>query len=247
MGPDLADHERDELRAAMLDLHYVDARRKFAVAMRDALNDVASWIAVDSFLGGGKVGDGATANNRNEDWAEFRAVATVINMCAELAHAAVAMASEGKTYAVASSVRQMIECEYLLVWFADDLDNAARWRESTPGEIRRHFAPGQMRRLTGFDDHEYWRHCDNGGHPNPTGQRLLEMLDTPQQQWKYVAAEVQIDLGLHLARCWRVTDRLLAAHHARYTAVRSHVRDQAVEAFAAWCRSDPLVEPFADE
>jgi hypothetical protein len=70
-------------------------------------------------------------------------------MAAELAEAAVDMAKKSRYYAVAAAIRQLIECEYLLTLFNDDLGHTRRWRESTPEEARKSFTPQTMRKLTG--------------------------------------------------------------------------------------------------
>lgn len=100
-------------------------------------------------------------------------------------------------------IRQLIECEYLLTLFNNDLAHARRWRESTPDQVRREFTPDTMRKLTGFAGQEYWNHCSTGGYPAPKGARLLEKLDPARQSWPYSAAELLIDLGLHLHRIWK--------------------------------------------
>jgi hypothetical protein len=164
-------------------------------------------------------------------------------MSAELTEAAVAMAVRRRYYAVGAVIRQLIECEYLLALFNDDLGHARRWSESTPAEIRKSFSPQKMRNLVGrFSNEEYWGHCDVGGHPAPKGARLLEKLDPMRRSWPVAAAELSIDLGLHLRRIWRAVDSLLAKHHVRYQRVRADQRRQAEEAWVTWLANDPVVE-----
>lgn len=102
---------------------------------------IEDWLAIDSWLGGG--------NAENFDRGEkpdlasvmaFRAVAMVASMSIELADAAVAMVTKRRYYAVGAVIRQLIECEYLLVLFGKDRDHARRWGESTPAEIRSSFS-----------------------------------------------------------------------------------------------------------
>jgi hypothetical protein len=124
--------------------------------------------------------------------------------------------------------------------FNDDIGHALRWRESTPDEVRRSFRPERMRRLTGFADQEYWNHCSTGGHPAPAGARLLEKLDPARQSWPVSAAELLIDLGLHLRRIGKALDALLMKHHARYGRVRAGERRQAEEVWSQWRKADPV-------
>ena len=138
-------------------------------------------------------------------------------------------------------IRQLIECEYLLTLFNDDIGQARLWWESTPDEVRQSFTPGKLRKLTGFADEEYWNHCSTGGHPAPKGARLLEKLDLARQSWPYSAAELLIDLGLHLQRIWKALDTFLLKHHARYERVRADQRRQAENAWSRWREADSVV------
>jgi hypothetical protein len=161
-------------------------------------------------------------------------------MAAELADAAVDMAKKERYYAVGALIRQLIECEYLLALFTDDLEHAHTWWESSPDEVRKSFKPKKLRKLTSFPDKEYWNHCDTGGHPAPKGSQLLQKLDPARRFWPYTAAELLIDLGLHLRRIWKALDALLAKHHARYARVRADQRRDAETAWSQWLRTDPV-------
>lgn len=139
------------------------------------LINIEDWLAIDSWLGGGKVTDTELREGFGESFTAFRGVATIVCMASELAEAAVSMAEKNRYYAVGAVIRQLIECEYLLTLFNEDLDQARRWLESTPDEVRDSFTPAKMRKLTGaFSNEEYWDHCSTGGHPALKGARLLE-------------------------------------------------------------------------
>jgi hypothetical protein len=222
------------------------ARLQYVSEILTLIINIEDWLAIDSWLGGGKVNDTELREGFGEAFSEFRAVSTVVCMAAELADAAVDMAKKSRYFAVAAVIRQLIECEYLLTLFNDDLEHARRWRESTPDEVRRSFTPETMRKLTGFADEEYWNHCSTGGHPAPKGATLLEKLDPRRQSWPYSAAELLIDLGLHLQRIWKAIDALLIKHHARYGRVRADERRQAEEAWSRWLQADPVVEALTE-
>lgn len=185
----------------MLDETFRAARVGYLSTVLAVLVNIEDWLAIDSWLGGGKVSDTERRGEFGEAFSEFRAVATVVCMAVELADAAVVMVEKRRCYAVAAVIRQLIECEYLLTLFNEDLGHARRWRESTPDEVCSSFTPAKMRKLVGnFSNEECWNHCDTGGHPAPKGARLLEKLDPRRQSWPYSAAELTIDLGLHLQR-----------------------------------------------
>jgi hypothetical protein len=233
---------RTQFRQVMLDETYGAARAQYASTVLAILINIGDWLAIDSWLGGGKVTDTERREEFGEAFTAFRGVATVVCMAAELAEAAVIMAEKNRCYAVGAVIRQLIECEYLLTLFNEDPDHACRWVQSTPDEVRESFTPAKMRKLTGaFSNEEYWDHCSTGGHPAPKGARLLEKLDPRRQSWPYSAAEMATDLGLHLQRIWKAVDALLVKHHARYDRVRSDQRRQAEEAWTRWQEADPLV------
>jgi hypothetical protein len=200
------EQERDELRRALLDDQYDAPRRRYASTMVDILVSVDGWLAIDSWLGGGKVGD-FEAHEFGESFHVFRAVSMVVSMSTELAEAASVMGERRRYYAVGAVIRQLIECEYLLTLFSEDLDRAREWIQSSPDDIRAAFNPAKMRKITGkFSNEEYWGHCDTGGHPAPKGARLLENFSPDHRVWRYSAAGQSIDLGLHLHRIWRAID-----------------------------------------
>ena len=147
----ISDHAREELRRSLIDPDNIAARMQYVSAIAGLIISVADWLAIDSWLGGGKVTDvkvGEETGEAGQAFSEFRAVSTVACMAAELAGAAVDMARKERYYAVGALVRQLIECEYLVTLFSDDLEYARRWRESTPDEVRMEFTPKRMRRLT---------------------------------------------------------------------------------------------------
>jgi hypothetical protein len=237
----LSDEAREEFRHALLDKTHIAARLQYVSEILALIINIEDWLAIDSWLGGGKANDTDRREEFGEAFFEFRAVSTVVCMSAELAEAAVDMAKRSRYYAVGAVIRQLIECEYLLTLFIDDIDHARRWRESTPDEVRKSFAPEKMRKLTGFADEEYWNHCSTGGHPGPKGARLFKKLDPARQLWPYAAAELLVDLGLHLQRIWKALDALLMKHHARYERGRADQRRQAQDAWAQWREADPVV------
>lgn len=242
----LSGDAREELRRELLNKDNTAARMQYVSETLALIINIEDWLAIDSWLGGGKVNNTDLREEFGQAFSEFRAVSTVACMAAELAEAAVDMAKKSRYYAMAAVIRQLIECEYLLTLFNDDLEHARRWRESTPDEVRRSFTPQTMRKLTGFADEEYWKHCSTGGHPAPKGARLLEKLDPARQSWPYSAAELLIDLGLHLHRIWKALDAVLVKHHARYGQVRADERRQAEEVWSRWLQADPVVEALIE-
>jgi hypothetical protein len=125
------------------------------------------------------------------------------------------MAERNRYYAVGAVIRQLIECEYLLALFNEDLDYAKRWLESTPDEVRESFAPAKMRKLTGtFSNEEYWGHCSTGGHPAPKGARCSRSSipdaspgHTLLPKSRLISASICVAYGRLLTPCWGSTMR----------------------------------------
>lgn len=102
-----------------------------------------------------------------------------------------------------------------------------------------------MRPLGGFSDHEYWTHCDQGGHPSPHGVHLLRFgVHGPLQNDTLMTASMWGDLAQHLSRVWWAVHELLAAHHARFTKVRASQVAAVDEIGARWGEEDPLSRPI---
>jgi hypothetical protein len=144
-GPELPDETREDLRHALLDEAHMAARMRYVSEILALIINVEDFLAIDSWLGSGKVSDIGRREEFGQAFSEFRAVATVASMSAELAEAAVDMAKKGRYYAVGAVIRQLIECEYLLTW----------------GEMRAF--PG-ARQLAGA---EPWRMGAAAGYPAP--------------------------------------------------------------------------------
>lgn len=243
----LTEEAREEMRRLLVDDTLRASRHRYVDCATEVLVSVGDWLAVDSWLGGGKVVDVSSLSSAEAStYTAFCGVATVVAMSAELAETAASMAGRQRYFAVGAALRQLIECEYLVTLFDHDLDWAEKWMGSSPAEIRASFTPGKMRKRlsgypkSGFSEKEYWGHCDTGGHPAPKGAPLVERLDPARTVWPYRSAELLIDLGFHLDRIWRATDRLLVAHHARYATVRSQERDKASAAWKTWLHQDPV-------
>lgn len=128
------------------------------------------------------------------------AVALVTQTAGVLARGAVHLYSAEHWYAGAALTRQFIEAEYLLFLFAQDIEEAIRWRNCPAAERRGYFTPNAMRKRSNgkFREQEYWAHCENGGHPTPCSGHLLpehrSLLGSQILLWS--------DLAQHLERVW---------------------------------------------
>ena len=244
--PEVSEEARELYRQALLDEDLVQLRGEYARVVSDQLLNVAAWLGIDSLIGAGDQPDtnGPAIEPNPDRYAAFRGASAVVEMASELAAGAVAMLDADRRYAAAALVRQLIEAEYLLRAFVDDLDRAAEWYRSTPAEIRKAFMPKTMRPQGGFSDHEYWTHSDQGGHPSPQGRHLLRFgVHGPLEGDAFITASMWGDLAQHLRRVWHAVHDLLAAHHARFATVRSESINVVAALEARWMAEDPLAEP----
>lgn len=234
-------------RDILLDDDLMALREQFARTTAEQVGDIAAWLGIDSLLGAGDVVDTSAPSEKASDherYVAFRGVSAVTEMAAELAMAGVSVLDSGHRYAAAALIRQLIECEYLLHAFVEDLARAASWYRATPSEIRSAFMPKTMRPLGGFSDHEYWTHCDQGGHPSPHGRLLLRFgMHGDLADDGVMVASMWGDLAQHLARVWWAVHELLSTHHARFVKVRAS-QIAVVDAIGArWTDADPLSRP----
>lgn len=97
-------------------------------------------------------------------------------------------------YAGSCLVRQVVEAQYLLAYFASDTKQAGRWLNATPGRLQKSFRPSALRAAGGFSGTDYALHCRWGGHPTPEAKHMLpnhELLAHSDFLW--------IDLAQHLS------------------------------------------------
>lgn len=229
------------------------ARERHSETISTALENVASWLAFDAWLGAGDMEDAHTGDLAEQEPGRrrsFVAVGLVAQISSELVSGALLLFRSGNEYAASALVRQLIECEYLLKAFAINFAEAARWLDANDSE-RWDFKPSKLRKIGGFDHKEYASHCEAGGHPHPSGRHLLELprlisgvvqsasgetrdLDSVRALW--------LDFTFHCDRTWRALTDLLSAEHARFERVErtSTSVEEVAESRREWQQSDML-------
>jgi hypothetical protein len=228
----------------------VEARERLCRVITSEIANVGTWLGLDSYLGAGDVVDTSTepAPSDPERVSSFMAVGLVAQISAELIAGALTLFEEDNLYGASALVRQLIECDYLLRAFKANFAEAARWQDANDHE-RWDFRPSKLRKLGGFDDAEYARHCDMGGHPNPAGAQLLFQPQKMTTRQRKAAGEkddvdqtrvLWLDFTFHCDRVWRALEELLIAEHARFATVRSAAVSQVAEARRSWQDTDPL-------
>lgn len=128
---------------------------------------------------------------------ELLAVSVLLSIASQLTSAANDLFADGRQYAAAALLRQLVEVEYL-AWAFDTRDrDAGRWMKSTAEERQKFFTPAKIRKAANgtFRSKDYAYHCELGGHPVP-GSMLLLVEDK-------VASQLLLsDLLGHTGRIW---------------------------------------------
>lgn len=166
---------------------------------------------------------------------EIVAVSLLLRVAGQLVSASADLFSDGRHYAAAALLRQLVEVEYL-AWAFDAKDSdAERWLRSTAEERRDFFAPAKLRKAAQgkFRSKDYGHHCEMGGHPVPRSAILLNGDEVTCQL-------LLSDLLGHTGRIW---DHLLDWSANQPWALPIHKRKESMHsAYAAWKKVDKLIE-----
>lgn len=128
---------------------------------------------------------------------EVVAVSVLLRICAQLTSASADLFKDGRSYAAAALLRQLVEVEYL-AWAIESRDrDGERWLRSTKEERETFFRPAKLRQAAAgkFRGKDYGYHCELGGHPVPTANILLN-------DDAVVAQLLLSDLLGHVGRIW---------------------------------------------
>jgi hypothetical protein len=203
----------------------VVARTNLAEFTAKTFKTVASELGVASYR---SLDDGS-------NWEEGVAVSMLLHIAAQLTSASNDLFADGRHYAAAALLRQLVEVEYLAWAFETKDQEAQRWLRSSAEERWKFFTPAKLRQAAGgtFRSKDYSYHCEMGGHPVPDSALLL----AGRQQ---TAQLLLSDLLGHTGRIW---DHLLrwSALHPRAIAVHQR-RETMYLAYSAWQQIDQLIQ-----
>jgi len=177
--------------------------------------------------------DGVSPFGHGSD--ETVAVSVLLRIASQLVSSSADLFEDGRSYAAAALLRQMVEIEYLAWAIEARHREGERWLRSNRQERESFFTPAKLRRaaLGKFRGKDYSYHCELGGHPVPGAGVLLE--NEP------VASQILLaDLLGHAGRIW---DHLIcwARKSSNGEAILSHALEMS-QRFGAWKSKDPLAE-----
>ena len=167
------DVQRKKMKAAASDPIAVAARIAFARHTADTFKEVGFRLHLGGHIFGKDRRDGLSPFGHGDDAAV--AVSMLLQIGSQLVSGCADLISDGRAYAGAALVRQLVEVEYLAWAFETKDAEAARWLRSTKDERLSFFAPVKLRKAAGarFRSADYGYHCELGGHPVPGSWRLL--------------------------------------------------------------------------
>lgn len=220
-------------RTAAADPVQVAVRSQLAGTTAETLTVTGTELhVVGHFLGADRV-RGRSSGGHGSD--EIAAVLLLLRIAGQLVSASADLFADGRHYAAAALLRQLVEIEYL-AWAFDARDSdAERWLRSTVEERREFFAPAKLRdasqgRFRGMD---YAHHCELGGHPVPRAAILLGGDESISQL-------LLSDMLAHTGRIW---DHLLDWSANEPWADPIHKRKESMySAYMIWKKTDRLVE-----
>jgi hypothetical protein len=220
-------------RTAANDARQIQMRYRLSQMTAQTFSTVGTELhAVGHIVGSDRV-QGLSKTGHGND--EVVAVSLLLRIAGQLVSASTDLFSDGRHYAAAALLRQLVEIEYL-AWAFDARDkDAERWLRSTADERREFFAPAKLRQAAQgkFRGKDYGYHCEMGGHPVPQAATLLN-ADT------LITQLLLSDLLGHTGRIW---DHLLEWSANQSWAFPIHKRKEEMLAeYIAWKRIDRLVD-----
>lgn len=202
-----------------------DFTAKTFTEVGNELHAIGNTIGTDRLEGVSPFGNGSD---------EMVAVSLLFRVAGQLTSAISDLFRDGRAYAAAALVRQMVEIEYLAWAFQSRDKEAERWLRSNRDERQNFFSPKKLRAAANgkFRSKDYGYHCELGGHPVP-GASILLSKDA-------IAGQLLLsDLLGHTGHIW---DSFLDWSQGNELAFPIHRRrEKMYSEYKAWKSQDSLV------
>ena len=166
---------------------------------------------------------------------EMVAVSLLLRIASELVSASSDLFTDGRHYAAAALLRQIVEIEYLAWAFETNNKEGERWLRSTRSERQSFFTPAKLRKAADghFRSKDYGYHCEFGGHPVPGATTLLVGDESVSQL-------LLSDLLGHAGRIWDHTAAW--ARSNSYGELIFELNKEMACRYSEWKAADPLVD-----
>jgi hypothetical protein len=219
------------IREAALEPTMIALRSDLAAFTGATFKTVGTELQVMGHLIGPDRKSGASPFGNGDDAAV--AVAMMLRIGSELISAGADLIQDGRHYAGAALVRQLVEVEYLAWAFEEKNEVAAQWIRSDQKERQAFFTPAKLRKAAKdrFRSIDYGHHCELGGHPTPRSWQLLGDDGA-------IAQLMLSDAVGHTGRIW---DHIYGWSKGYLLAKIVGARQpEMLERYTAWKRVDPL-------
>jgi len=223
---------REAIEAAAVDPAQISARVALAKFAAELFYKIGKVLHLSGHVVGPDRKSGASPFGHGSD--ETVAISLLLRITSQLISASTDLFLDGRTYAAAALIRQMVEVEYLAWAFETRDHDAERWLRSNRDERQEFFAPAKLRKAAGerFRSKDYGYHCELGGHPVPTSAILLDDQVT-------VAQMLLSDSLGHAGRIW---DHLISwARLQNEPFILEHAAEMGLR-FTEWKTRDLLVD-----
>ena len=162
-------------------------------------------------------------------------ISLLLRIAAQLVSAITSLFSDGRHYAAAALLRQLVEVEYLTWAFESGDRDADAWLRSTKEERMSFFTPAKLRQAAAgrFRGKDYGYHCELGGHPVPGSSLLL-------RDHKTIVELLLSDLLGHTGRIWNHT--MGWVRMTPYGDTFRELNDQMAAQYSDWRAADRLVD-----
>jgi hypothetical protein len=224
---------RTAIRAAALDPDIILERAKLARFTAETFQEAGEYLHAIGHALGTDRREGLSPFGHGDDAAV--AVSMLLRIGSQLLSASADLIADGRHYAGAALIRQLVEIEYLAWAFETKNEDAARWLRSRQEERQSFFTPAKLRKASAgyFRGIDYGRHCELGGHPVPTSWVLLnDNIETAQ-------LVLSDSLG-HAGRIWDHVTRWAKGHMLGGVIVSRSA--EMLNRYAEWKRLDPLTQ-----
>lgn len=164
---------RDEMAVAAIDGEATSCRYALAKFSAKEFESAGNELHVVGHLIGADRAQSKSPFGHGND--ETVAVSVLLRVASQLISASSDLFGDGRQYAAAALLRQMVEIEYLAWAFEERDGNGERWLRSDKRAREEFFKPAILRAAAQgrFRGKDYGYHCELGGHPVPQAGILL--------------------------------------------------------------------------
>ena len=222
----------ENVKAASQDVTFVKMRHDLASFTAQVFGDAGTELQAIGHMFGSHRVNGESPNQNGDD--DVYAIGLLMRIAGQLLSASNDLFADGRQYAAAALLRQLVEVEYLAWAFETRDKDAQKWLRSTYQERKSFFTPAKLRDAAGgkFQGRDYGHHCELGGHPVPRAAKLFKGDIVYTQM-------MLVDMLGHVGRTWA---HLLGwAGDNEWSAPIRNRKSEMHSRFDAWNSTDPLV------